>query len=65
MVLIYWKYEIIKLLQFRIYTISNFYSLDLYKFVLATIYISVNVPLWKMKFTPRVYLPQVKNHWSS
>jgi len=43
MVLIYLKYEI-----------TNSYSLELFvKFIFAAIDGSVNLPLWKMKFTPR------------
>jgi len=45
MALVYWKYEINKLLQFwMVYK----------KFTLAVVYGSVNLTPWKMKFTPRL-----------
>jgi len=31
---------------------------------MAAIYVSVNLPPWKMKFTLRGKIPQVKNHWA-
>jgi len=37
----------------------------LYKFTFAAIYGSVNLPPWKMKFTPEVNIPQVENYWLS